>query len=179
MTSLSRPIAVSAPTMRSVAIAALLGATMLVSPLTAAHAQGTTTAPIQLLQPAAPQTPAASSAGTEMKGETVEERITTLHTDLQITPAEEADWKSVAQVMRGNDAAMQKLVAEKSAKARETQTAIEDLQTYEKFARAHVDGLKSLTSSFETLYKSMPDAQKKVADQVFQSFGHTPASAHG
>jgi periplasmic protein CpxP/Spy len=178
MSSLFHPIAVSAPTIRSVAIAALLGATMLASPLTAAHADSTTTAPIQLAQAATPQTPAVSSAATEMKGETVEERITTLHTDLQITPAEEADWKSVAQTMRGNDAAMQKLVAEKSAKDRDTQTAVEDLHTYETFARAHVDGLKSLTASFETLYKSMPDAQKKVADQVFQSFGHGHAAAH-
>jgi hypothetical protein len=30
-----------------------------------------------------------------------------------------------------------------------------------------VDGLKNLISSFETLYNSMPDAQKKIADQVF------------
>ena len=58
-------------------------------------------------------------------------------------------------------------------------TAVEDLQTYEKFARAHVEGLKSLTSSFDTLYKSMPETQRKVADEVFRSAGHAAASSHG
>jgi hypothetical protein len=58
-------------------------------------------------------------------------------------------------------------------------TAVEDLVTYEKFAKAHVEGLKTLTSSFETLYKAMPAEQKKNADEVFQTFGHGPAAAHG
>ena len=48
-------------------------------------------------------------------------------------------------------------------------TAVDDLKSYGQFAQAHVDGLKGLTASFETLYNSMPDAQKKVADQVFQN----------
>ena len=46
-----------------------------------------------------------------------------------------------------------------------------DLKTYEKFAQAHVKGLKNLIASFSKLYAAMPDAQKKNADQVFQSFG--------
>ena len=56
-------------------------------------------------------------------------------------------------------------------------TAVQDLQTYQQFAQAHVDGLKNLTAAFSTLYDAMPDAQKKVADQVFLTSGRgTPAS---
>jgi hypothetical protein len=74
---------------------------------------------------------------------------------------------------------MQKLAADNTVQAPQSMTAVDDLKTYQKFAQAHVDGLKNLTSSFETLYNSMPDPQKKVADQVFQSSRHQGASSHG
>jgi periplasmic protein CpxP/Spy len=54
---------------------------------------------------------------------------------------------------------------------------VQDLQSYQQFAQAHVDGLKNLTAAFSTLYDAMPDAQKKVADQVFQTSGHGPAAS--
>ena len=177
MSSFFPPIAWPAPFARSVAIAALMGATMLAAPLTAARADGVNNAPMQLAQATAPQNHAAAGA-TQMKGETVEQRIANLHTALKITPDEEGNWKGVAQAMRDNAAATQKLVAERSGQAPQSISAVDDLKTYEKFAQAHVDGLKDLTSAFETLYKSMPDSQKKVADQVFQSSRHEGASAH-
>ena len=57
-------------------------------------------------------------------------------------------------------------------------SAVDDLKTYQQFAEAHVDGLKNLTSAFSTLYNAMPDAQKKVADQVFMTSGHGTSAAH-
>ena len=178
MLRLSHPVAMPAPFVRSVAIATLLGATMLASPLTAARADSASTAPSHMTQAAAPQKKVAAGA-MATKAETVEQRISSLHTALKITPQEEADWTSVAQAMRENAAAMQKLAADNTVQAPQSMTAVDDLKTYQKFAQAHVDGLKNLTSSFETLYDSMPDAQKKVADQVFQSSRHQGASKHG
>jgi hypothetical protein len=177
MSSFSHPIVISAPFTRSVAIAALMGATMLASPLTMARADSATSAAVQPVQAAAPQHQAAAGA-TKTKGETVEQRITSLHTALKITPEEESKWNSVAQAMRENAAAMQKLVAERTTQAPQSATAVDDLKAYEKFAQAHVDGLKNLTSSFETLYDSMPDPQKKVADKVFKSYGRERAPSH-
>ena len=110
MSSFTHPIAMSAPFARSVAIAALMGATMLASPLTAARADTAANAAIQLAQAAAPQNPAAAGA-TETKGETVEQRITDLHAALKITPDQDAKWNGVAQAMRENAAAMDKLIA--------------------------------------------------------------------
>lgn len=164
MPSFIRPIVVSA---RSVAIAALLGSTILATPLTAALAQSTATA-----------TPAAASA-TETKGETVEQRITNLHTALKITSGEESQWNGVAQAMRENAANMDKLVAANRTNPPQNMTAVEDLTTYQKFAQAHVDGLKNLTSAFSTLYDAMPAAQKKVADEVFNTAGREPSPTHG
>jgi len=165
MPYLPYPIRTPAPFACSVAIAALLGATFLGSPLTATRAFAQTAA-----------TPAAAPA-TETKGETVEQRITTLHASLKITPAEETQWNGVAQAMRENAAAMDKLVATNRTNPPQNMTAVQDLQTYQQFAQAHVDGLKNLTSAFSTLYNAMTDDQKKIADQVFQSSGRgTPAS---
>jgi periplasmic protein CpxP/Spy len=169
MSSFTYTKAASAPFARSVAIAALMGATILASPLSAARADTVTSAALQLAQ-AAPQNPAAAGA-TQSKGETVEERITKLHEALQITSDEDTKWNNVAQAMRENAAAMDKLVAANRTTAPQSKTAVDDLNTYEKFAQAHVDGLKNLISSFKTLYTSMPDAQKKNADEVFKNSG--------
>jgi periplasmic protein CpxP/Spy len=149
---------IPAPLVRSVAIAALLGATFLATPLTAAWAQN---APVK----------AAAATATETKGETVEQRITALHASLKITPAEEAQWNGVAQAMRENAAAMDKLVATNRTSPPQSMTAVQDLQTYQQVAQAHVDGLKNLTAAFSTLYNAMPADQKQIADQVFQTSG--------
>jgi hypothetical protein len=173
MTSLSYSITSPAPLLRSFAIAALLGATMLTSSMTAARAENPA---FQLAQASAPQSQAGTGATTS-KGETVEQRITSLHASLKITPDEDAKWNDVAQAMRENASAMDKLVAESRTTPPQSMTALQDLQMYQKIAQAHVDGLKNLIASFSTLYSAMPDAQKKVADGVFRA-AHQTASAH-
>jgi protein CpxP len=178
MFSFTRPITLSAPFARSTAIAALMGATMLATPLIAARADTVTNAAIQLAQAAAPQN-AATTPTTPTKGETVEQRITALHASLKITPNEEAQWNNVAQAMRENAAAMDKLVASNRTTSPQNMTAVDDLKAYQTVAQAHVDGLKNLISAFSTLYGAMPDAQKKVADTVFSTSGREPAPTHG
>jgi protein CpxP len=140
---------------RSVALVALMSAPLVAAPLTMVRAQTQTT-------------PAAVNPA-DTKGETVEQRIATLHAALKITPAQEAQWNGVAQAMRENAAAMDKLVAATRTTPPQNMTAVDDLKTYEKFAQAHVDGLKNLTAAFSKLYDAMPADQKKVADQVFQT----------
>jgi hypothetical protein len=68
-----------------------------------------------------------------------------------------------------NAAAMDKLIAETRTTPPQNMTAVADLKMYQKFAQAHVDGLKNMLSHFEGLYAAMPDAQKKIADEVFRS----------
>lgn len=151
------------PLARTVAVAALLGTVAVAGAL-----------------PASAQTsgkPPAAQAATSSKPETVDQRIASLKTALKITPDQESKWKDVAQAMKDNAAAMDKLVQEKKPQMA-SMTAVEDLKTYEEFTKAHLDGMKNLRSSFESLYSAMPDAQKKNADKVFQSYGpNTSASA--
>jgi hypothetical protein len=79
--------------------------------------------------------------------------------------------------MRQNAGMMEKLVQEKRAKAA-SMTAVDDLETYQDFTKARLDGLKNLTSAFKSLYDSMSADQKKNADQVFQAFGPSSKPAN-
>jgi hypothetical protein len=147
------------PMLRSLAIASLASTALVAGTLGPAQAQTGGTAK-----------PPAAAAATSSKPETVEQRITQLKTALKITPDQETKWKAVADAMRQNAGMMDKLVQEKRAKAA-TMTAVDDLETYQDFTKAHLDGLKNLSSAFKSLYDSMSADQKKNADQVFQAFG--------
>ena len=174
MKPLAQVIALSVPSTRSLALATLMGASLLASPLTQARAETAPVAPMVVAQATTPPAPVA-----ETKMETVEQRITSLHASLKITTEEEPKWVAVAQAMRDNASAMDKLVAETKATPKASLSAVDDLKRYQKFAQAHVDGLKNILSSFETLYAAMPDAQKKVADGVFDSSGRQTVASRG
>ncbi len=177
MPSSTYPTAIPVLFVRSIALATLMSAATLASSLTAAYADGGANTAFRLAQAAAPQNPSAAprnpaaAGATETKGETVEQRIATLHSALKITPDQDAKWKAVAQAMRENAAAMEKLEAETQKIPRQTMTAVDDLNMYQKFAQAHVDGLTNLIDDFKALYAAMPAAQRKNADAVFRSSG--------
>ena len=162
MTNLFTPLA------RSVAIASLTGAALMIGSFGPASAQ----------TPPANKPPAAAAA-TSSKPETVEQRITQLKTALKITPDQESKWNSVAQAMRENAASMEKLVASKRAIAPASMTAVDDLKTYQEFTEVRLDGLKHLNSAFKSLYDSMPAEQKKNADMVIEKYGPSKPATHG
>ena len=152
----------------SLALAALMGLSLLAFPLAAARADNSGA---QQPAPAATMRSDAAKEATGIRPETVEQRIASLHAKLQITPDEEHTWQAVAQVMRENAATVEKLVAAKrSAQTSENMTALDDLMTYQQFAEAHVQGLRNLTTAFQALYESMPSSQKKVVDEAFQKY---------
>jgi hypothetical protein len=97
----------------------------------------------------------------------VEARIADLRSKLKITPDQEDKWNNVTQVMREN---AQKLDSLTQTRIQNTNkmTAIEDLNSYSQIADAHAEGLKKFIPAFQALYDSMPDAQKKQADAMFQ-----------
>ena len=167
MPSVTHSIAMFEPFARSVAISALMGATMFASPPSAARAETAPDAAIQLVQADTSQSRAAAGA-TEAKGETVEQRIRNLQRALKITSDQEPKWNAVAQAMRENAVNMDTLIAESRKTPPQDITAVDNLIGYQKHAQAHVDGLKNLIASFKTLYDAMPDAQKRIADDVFR-----------
>ena len=178
MSLLTRPISTNFKFARVSPIAVLMGAAILAAPLATARAESVKTHPIPMMQVAAADVPAVAPA-MPSKPQTVEARIADLHAKLAITAEQEAKWNDVAKVMRANDARMQKLVAEKKAQFPKGMTAVDDLMTYQKFAEAHVAGLKNLTAAFKTLYGAMPADQKRIADQTFMHHDRVTVPAHG
>jgi LTXXQ motif family protein len=111
------------------------------------------------------------------KSDAVESRITELKQRLQITPAQMPQWNAVAQVMRDNAQTIRKLVAERSQNQKSI-TAIDDLRSYETLTEAHAKGMKKLLPTFQALYNSMSDQQKKNADLVFARFERPGGPKH-
>jgi hypothetical protein len=112
------------------------------------------------------------------RADRVEARIKELHAKLEITPAQEESWNSVAQVMRDDAKTMEALIKARSEKA-SAMSAVDDLKSYGEIAEAHANGLKKFTSVFEPLYAGMSDAQKKSADTLFRHHGAAKSKAKG
>jgi len=96
----------------------------------------------------------------------VEKHIKELHSKLKITPDEESKWDAVVTAMHENATDLDEVIDKRKANS-DKATAIDDLNAYADIAQAHADGVKKLATAFTPLYESMPDDQKKVADQVF------------
>lgn len=92
----------------------------------------------------------------------VEATITQLHQKLQITPAQEAPFKALANVMRANARAMP------SPPATANPSAVDDLRGAIRDGEQEVAGLKRLLPALDALYAAMTPAQKKTADAVFR-----------
>ncbi|HEU0117296.1 MAG TPA: Spy/CpxP family protein refolding chaperone [Alphaproteobacteria bacterium] len=118
------------------------------------------------------------AAGPGDMREHVEERIKTLHDKLGITKDQEPQWTDVAQAMRDSEANVVSLIQERHQN-RTTMNAIDDMDSYQKIAQAHADGLKNVNASFASLYGNFTDQQKQNADKVFGSYeGMGPAHHH-
>src|SRR6516225_2602315 len=98
--------------------------------------------------------------------ERVEIRISDLHEKLRITPAQEPQFKAYADVMRSNAQAMQALLQQEVQDAEAT--AVNVLRSYERLTATHAEAMTKLVPIFETLYISLSEEQKKVADKIFQ-----------
>jgi Mg-chelatase subunit ChlI len=148
-----------------VAIAALLW-------LPAAMAQSRQTAAVQGAASPPPAAAASPLAGHPVPGknaeERVERRIKELHGQLQITPAEEPQWNEFAQVMRENARDMDQAFVQR-AQQFPTMNAVQNMQSYEQLSEEHAQRVQKLVPAFQKLYDAMPDAQKRVADQVFRA----------
>jgi periplasmic protein CpxP/Spy len=121
---------------------------------------------------------AAPTAGaTDTAAQTrVEARIKQLHAQLHITAAEDQQWNQFADVMRENARAIDDAAAQRVEQL-PTMTALQDMQSYEQLAEAHVQRLQKLIPAFETLYNAMSPQQKEIADRVFRGTAERHAAA--
>jgi periplasmic protein CpxP/Spy len=123
---------------------------------------------------AAPATKATSSNKTTAKGgehrsspDQVEQRITQLHSDLKITPAQQPQWDRFADVMRANSTNTNKAYVERANKLT-TMSAADIMSSYAALSTQHAQDLQNLAITFQALYSAMTPDQQKTADQVFR-----------
>lgn len=134
-------------------------------------------APPAVMSPAAPSAgqaapapntarPDASTPRARQELSLVERRITDLHRRLKISQDQEPRWQDFATVMRENAVNMDHLFEQQQDRG--SLTALAQMQGYVQLATVHAQDMQRLLPAFEQLYNSMPDAQKKLTDQVFR-----------
>ena len=116
---------------------------------------------------AATASAAPASAATASPAHSVEAHIQALHAQLQITPAEEPQWATFAQVMRENASQMEQAFQARGASLG-SMNAVADMQSYAQLAQLQSDNMQKLAVSFQALYKTFPPDQQKLADGVFR-----------
>ncbi len=116
-------------------------------------------------------TPSAPSPLAKKMEQKVEMRINTLHERLKITPAQEPAWAPVAAAMRGNQAEVGALIESRRAAKTSGMTAVESLESYQRIAQAHANGLRNVIAPFAALYSTLSAEQRKTADTLFSRKG--------
>jgi hypothetical protein len=94
----------------------------------------------------------------------VEASITGLHQRLQITPAQEAPFSAVANVLRANARAEASAPHQPPPNA----SAVDELRAEIQYDEIELAGLKRLLPALEALYASLSPAQRQAADATFR-----------
>lgn len=126
--------------------------------------------PTAVLAPASTTSATMTDPGRN-KAETVEQRIKDLHARLRISDAEQPLWNEFARVMRENARSMEETFQQR-VKTLPTMTATENMRSYAGIATEHAREVETLMPAFQALYATMPDEQKRLADQVFRDDAH-------
>jgi hypothetical protein len=94
----------------------------------------------------------------------VEANIASLRQRLQITPAQEAPFNAVANVLRVNARAEASAPHQPSANA----SAVDELRAEIQYDEIELAGLKKLLPALEALYASLSPQQRQAADMAFR-----------
>lgn len=128
---------------------------------------------------AMPQT--SRSATAKQPGESmqslVERRITELHSRLHITKEQSQQWDQFAQAMRDNGKEMDALYRQRADKLG-TMSAVDNMQSYAQIEKQRAQDVERLVPTFQTLYASLSDQQKKEADQMFRTYAANAQERH-
>jgi protein CpxP len=103
----------------------------------------------------------------------IEGRIAFLHTELKITPEQQAQWDRVAAAMRSNDQDMHKAFETMRANRSTTPlNAVQRLEMRAQFGTLRTQSDQRFLEAFKPLYASLSDNQKQSADELFGQHHH-------
>ena len=116
------------------------------------------------MQPAGCEILMAQAPPSPQRPPDVETSIASLHQRLQITPAQEALFGAVANVLRGNARAEASSPHQPPANA----SAVDELRAEIQYDEVELAGLRRLLPALEALYASLSPAQRQAADATFR-----------
>jgi hypothetical protein len=131
-----------------------------------------------LAQQSAPASRPEPKSATNGFASQVQQHISQLRTQLQITPAQDAQWNQFAQAMQQNADNMHAALEQRGAQLN-TMNAPQDMQSYAHLAQVHAEDMQRLAAAFQSLYDAMTPAQQQNADNVFRSRAMNRAASHG
>jgi hypothetical protein len=141
-----------------------------------AHAGSGKDPGLQLAQargPAAGNPPGGAPQGA---GGEIERQIADLKKQLKITPQQEPQFNAFAEVLRNNAQEADQVMRQAGPGK---PNAVEALKREQQFTETEANGLKRLVPALQTLYDSLSDQQKKVADQVIGGGAGGPGGPGG
>jgi periplasmic protein CpxP/Spy len=146
--------------MRNVAVPALLVFALFTSPAWAQQSM----APASASSSAVP----AKASHAQRRADAVEDRITQLHGQLNITDAQSKQWDAFAQTMRDNAKKADQAFRDRAQKL-PTMNAEESMKSYADIAQIHADDMKNMASAMSDLYAVLSPEQKETADTLYRN----------
>ncbi|MGO9445636.1 MAG: Spy/CpxP family protein refolding chaperone [Thiobacillaceae bacterium] len=98
----------------------------------------------------------------------IKTRISELHAQLKITDQQAPQWDAFAQTMRDNAQKMDQAFRDRAHKL-PSLNADEAMKSYAALAQLHADNMQKLAAAFSTLYATLSDDQKKMADTLYRN----------
>lgn len=134
---------------------------------------------------AAGATPAstASKSHSQKRADVVEERITDLHGQLNITDQQSKQWDAFTSTMRYNARKTGQSYRERAQKL-PAMNADDAMKSYAALVQQHAENMQKLSSSFSDLYAVLSPEQKQVADAMYRNeqakkAAHRDSHKHG
>jgi hypothetical protein len=128
-------------------------------------------------------TPASSSSSAgrvsrhaHKRADIVEQHISDLHSQLNITAEQSKQWDAFAQTMRDNARKTSHAFHDRSDKL-STMSADESMKSYAALAQEHAENMQKLSSAMTDLYAVLSPEQKETADTLFRN--QQPKHHHG
>jgi periplasmic protein CpxP/Spy len=134
--------------------------------LLAGTAAAQSTAPAAASSSAA--APAAKKSHMQRRLDEVEQQISDLHDELNITDAQSTQWDAYAQVMRDNAQRTGQALRDRHQKM-EGMNADDSMKSYAQISQLNADNMQKLSSAFSALYAVLSPDQKQTADELFKN----------
>ncbi|MBE1159832.1 Spy/CpxP family protein refolding chaperone [Dyella acidiphila] len=122
--------------------------------------------------------PTATKSHAQRRMDEVEQQVSDLHDELNITDAQSSQWTAYAQVMRDNAQRTGQALHQRHQQM-ESMSADDSMKSYAQLAQLNADNMQKLSSAFSALYAVLSPEQKQTADELFKNRPPRAGGHHG